>query len=295
MDTHPNNELHYLRLDKRDEEWGIMVTTVGCQTISPHTCYPPANHPNEYEFQPVQGRVLNEYQLVYIVEGSGYFSSQSCPSREISAGTMILLFPGEWHSYYPDRETGWKEYWVGFRGIYINQRVDKKFFSKESPLYKLKHSMSVIGLYEEIMQLATTERMGYQQIISSIVLHLLGTVYYEGLNSVMLNTDTLSKINEARLLMKKRVANPPSVEEVSRQIGVGYSWFRKKFKEYTGISPAQYQMQLTIQYAKELLVTSQKNITEIAYQLNFESNGQFSTFFKKKEGITPSEFRERMH
>ena len=44
---------------------------------------------------------------------------------------MILLFPGEWHSYYPDRETGWDEYWVGFRGIHIDKRVEKKFFTKE--------------------------------------------------------------------------------------------------------------------------------------------------------------------
>jgi AraC-like DNA-binding protein len=295
MISNSNNELHYLRLDKRDEEWGITVTTVGCQTIRPNAFYPPANHPCEYEFQPIQGRVLNEYQLVYIVEGSGHFSSQSCPHKEISAGTMILLFPGEWHSYYPDRQIGWKEYWVGFRGIYINQRVEKKFFSKENPLYKLKHSMSVVGLYEEIMQLAATERVGYQQIISGIVLHLLGEVYYEGLNSVTVDTDVMSKINEARLLMKKRVENPLAIEEVAGQIGVGYSWFRKKFKEYVGISPAQYQMQLTVLYAKELLVTTQKNIKEIAYQLNFENSGQFSTFFKNKEGITPSEFRERMH
>ena len=50
---------------------------------------------------------------------------------------MILLFPGEWHSYYPDRETGWDEYWVGFRGIHIDKRVEKKFFTKEEPLHRI--------------------------------------------------------------------------------------------------------------------------------------------------------------
>ena len=41
---------------------------------------------------------------------------------------MILLFPGEWHSYYPDSETGWDEYWVGFRGVHIDRRVGKTLF-----------------------------------------------------------------------------------------------------------------------------------------------------------------------
>jgi AraC-like DNA-binding protein len=82
---------------------------------------------------------------------------------------------------------------------------------------------------------------------------------------------------------------------LAEQVGVGYSWFRKMFKQYTGISPAQYQIQLRIMRAKELLMTTDLNITEIAYQLNFEDGGCFSTFFKNKEGITPSEFRERTH
>ena len=66
---------------------------------------PLSRHPEKYNFKPQTGRILNEYQLVYITKGSGYFSSQSCKSQKINAGTMILLFPGEWHSYYPDRET----------------------------------------------------------------------------------------------------------------------------------------------------------------------------------------------
>ena len=36
---------------------------------------------------------------------------------------------------------------------------------------------------------------------------------------------------------------------------------------------------------------SEKSITEIAYELNFESTGQFSTFFRHKTGTTPKEFR----
>ena len=63
---------------------------------------------------------------------------------------MILLFPGEWHSYYPDRETGWDEYWVGFRGIHIDKRVEKKFFTKEEPLHRIGLSATIVGLYTEV-------------------------------------------------------------------------------------------------------------------------------------------------
>jgi AraC-like DNA-binding protein len=289
------NRLHYLTINSRDEDWGIVVTTVGCQSISPKGHYPPVDHPVSYNFQPQQGRILKEYQLVYITQGSGYFSSQSCKFQKISAGTMILLFPGEWHSYYPDSETGWEEYWVGFRGVHIDKRVENGFFTKAIPLHTIGLSASIIDLYEEIMEVATKEHSGYQQMISSIVLHILGMVYYKERNNSFKNTFITEKINEARIIMKEKVENPPSAEQVAEKIGMGYTWFRRMFKEYTGTSPAQYQIQQQLMHAKELLTTTELNISEIAYRLNFDSGGQFSTFFKNKEGITPSEFRERMH
>ena len=67
----------YMTISPTDEEWGIVVTTVGHQTIQAGGVYPPLQHPDNYTFRPQEGRVLNEYQLVYITRGQGYFSSQS--------------------------------------------------------------------------------------------------------------------------------------------------------------------------------------------------------------------------
>ena len=260
MEKQLSDQLRYLTISAIDEEWGIVVTTVGYQFIPPKGNYPLSKHPDNYNFKPQTGRILNEYQLVYITKGSGYFSSQSCKMQKINAGTMILLFPGEWHSYYPDSETGWDEYWVGFRGIHIDRRVEKRFFTREEPLQHIGLSATIVGLYEDILKFASQEKTGYQEMISSIVLHILGTVYYKRRNNSFTNTYVVDKINE-----------------------------------YTGVSPAQYQLQQKLLKAKELLTSSSMNISEIAYSLKFENAGQFSTFFKKKEGVTPSEFRERAH
>jgi AraC-like DNA-binding protein len=291
-----HDQLRYLTISPADEDWGIVVTTVGYQFVSPQGKYPLSKHPDTYEFMLQNGRILNEYQLVYITRGSGYFASQSCPAEQkIAAGTMILLFPGEWHSYYPDSETGWNEYWVGFRGIHIDRRIEKQFFAKQEPLHQIGLSATLIGLYEEILKFASEEKAGYQQMISSIVLHILGSVYYKKKNISFTNTYVVDKINEARVLMKKQAENPSSPEAIASGLGLGYSWFRRMFKEYTGVSPVQYQLQQKLLRAKELLTTTPLNISEIAWRLKFENAGQFSTFFKKKEGVTPSEFRERGH
>ena len=233
MEKRLSDQLRYLTISAIDEEWGIVVTTVGYQFIPPKGNYPLSKHPDNYNFKPQTGRILNEYQLVYITKGSGYFSSQSCKMQKINAGTMILLFPGEWHSYYPDSETGWDEYWVGFRGVHIDRRVEKRFFTREEPLQHIGLSATIVGLYEDILKFASQEKTGYQEMISSIVLHILGTVYYKRRNNSFTNTYVVDKINEARILMKEQVENtgrnsfppgarlllvPPYVQRIYRRI-----------------------------------------------------------------------------
>ena len=175
---------------------------------------------------------------------------------------------------------------------YIDDRVANRFLVREQPLHNIGISSGIVSLYEEILQLASVEKAGCQQMMSSIVLHILGSIYYKERNNSYANTFILEKVNAARELMKD-VDNPRDVEAIARELGVSYSWFRKTFKEYTGISPAQYQLQQRLLKAKEMLTGTDINISDIAYALKFVNTGQFSTFFKHKEGVTPSDFRKR--
>ncbi len=284
--------LKYLSVRDRDQEWGITVNTVGTQHIDPHASYPPEAHPNLYNFKPQSGRILNEYQMVYITRGEGYFCSNSSGMQRVKAGTIILLFPGEWHSYYPDREIGWEEYWVGFSGLHIDRRLESGFFDKTNPIYNIGINTSIVDMYNEILDYATDERIGYQQMISSIVLHMLGLIYFNRSNNVVYS-DVVSKIDEARHIMKSNIEQPISPEDIADRLGLGYSWFRRMFKRYTGVSPLQYQTQQRLLMAKELLTSTELRVNEIAYRLNFENGSQFATFFKKLEQITPSDYREK--
>ena len=81
--------------------------------------------------------------------------------------------------------------------------------------------------------------------------------------------------------------------KTKKSVGLSYSLYRKKFKEYTGISPAQYQIQLSIDKTKDLLIATQKPLKEIALDIGLESYDYFCRVFKRKTGYTPSEFRNK--
>lgn len=289
--TH-DDTLRYPGTGIRNEIWGMTVTTAGRQTVLPGSGYPILSHPSRYLFSTQKGRILNEYQLVYITNGGGTFSSASCPGEKVTAGTILFLFPEEWHTYSPDKETGWEEYWVGFRGGLIDSLVDQKTFTREKPVLDIGISTGLISLYEEIISVLAHEDIGYLQLVTGIIIHMLGSIYYTEKNRSHTDTATIEKINEARMLMKDTDCRM-SIEEIAESVGFGYSRFRKIFKEYTGIPPARYRLQQKLSKAKEMLTCSMMNISEISYALRFESPSQFSVFFKNREGISPSEFRER--
>lgn len=282
----------YLVVNPRDVQWGLTVSTVGYEEIGVADTYPTRGHADGYYFDIDKGRVLNEYQLLYITEGEGIFNSAHAKDIPLKAGDLFLLFPGEWHTYHPTGKNGWKSYWIGFKGKNVDDRVKAGFLSVDKPIYHVGFSADIIRLYEEAYKRAQEEAPYLQQILAGIVNHLVGLMYALE-RSMELSKDhtRVDMINLARLRIRESLEVDLTIQQVAEELGVSYSNFRKLFKEFTGISPALYQQDLRLQRAKELLATTTLSIKEIAYRLRFESPDYFSSKFKIKTGKKPSEFR----
>ena len=179
MVTRSSDQLHYLTYSPDDERWGVILTTVGYQFIPAGAPYPLSKHPESYCFAQQSGRVLNEYQFVYITKGKGWFESEHFPLQEVREGDLLLLFPSERHNYYPDPAIGWDEYWVGFRSAYFNHLLTERFFSVEQPLLHIGISNSLILLYEDLLRTANNEKAGYQVMMTGILQHMTSTIYYK--------------------------------------------------------------------------------------------------------------------
>ncbi len=73
---------------------------------------------------------------------------------------------------------------------------------------------------------------------------------------------------------------------------IKYSWFRAKFTELMGASPKQYHLNIKMEEARRLLRETDMTISEIASQLGYGSQSNFSNIFKKKVGVFPLEYRQ---
>jgi len=285
----------YMLANDRDALWGLTVTTIGYEEIAPGDSYPTKGHADGYYFELDKGRILNEYQLLYNPEGEGIFRSEHVKETRLREGDMFLLFPGEWHSYHPLNNRGWKSFWIGFKGKNIDDRVKAGFLSPEKPIYHIGYSDEIVQLYKQAYAAALEEAAYSQQLMAGIVNHLIGMMYSLERNIQLMTRSQaqVDMISRARLRIRESLESDLTIQRVAEDLGVSYSNFRKLFKEFTGISPATYQQDLRLQRAKELLSTTNMSIKEIAYRLNFESPDYFSAKFKIKTGRRPSELRNQ--
>ena len=282
----------YLLANDRDAQWGLTVSTVGFEHILPGDSYPTKGHADGYYFDCNRGRTLNEYQLLYNPEGEGVFQSAHVKPTRLMPGDMFLLFPGEWHTYHPNPEIGWKSYWIGFRGKNMDDRVRAGFLTPDSPIYHVGYSFTLEGLYKRAYEAAVEEAAYSQQLMAGIVNHLIGMMYsLERNRELSKNQQQVDMISRARMRIRESLESDLTIQQIAEELGVSYSNLRKLFKEHTGLSPATYQQELRLLRAKELLTTTELSIKEIAYRLNFESPDYFSAKFKAKMGVKPSEVR----
>lgn len=282
----------YLHPTEHDARWGLETTCVGRQLIDIQAVYPPRIHPREYLMNSEDGRVLDEYQLVYLVSGEGIFESKHCPIQKIQSGNIFMLFPGEWHSYRPLSDTGWEEYWVGFKGKEMDEKVENGFFNVHSPVFRIGLSEEIVKLYSHILDLSQKQPPGHQQYMAGIVNHMLGIVYSQSMMGTPNTPKIEEMVNHAKIFISANLQSPIYSAQIAEQLKVNHLYFCRKFKQYTGFSPSRYILEMRIQRSKQLLCSTNLNSQQIAYDCGFESSGYFCMVFRKKVGMSPLEYRK---
>lgn len=280
----------YVTASNEDKEWGVFLNVAGKAKISPNKAYPPREHPSGYYFSWEKGRILNEFQIIYITDGSGIFENKSGAFR-LKSGTIIIIRPHTWHRYKPDRNTGWVENYIGLDGEWARQLLNKTFFPKEKSIIDCGMRPEFIDVFYKIFDLVKKEKPGFQQIASGLIIKALGHIVTLQKQNQFSGTQIEKVIQNARFQIRENIEEEIDWKQLASDNNIGYSYFRKMFKKYTGFSPHQYHLEMKIFRAKELILTSDRSIKEISYELGFQSAYYFSRLFKKKVGNNPSELR----
>ena len=271
--------------------WGVDILTIGHYVHRAQHPYPDSHHPNSHHFDWQKGRVLDEYQLVYIANGQGVFESATVPPTLVGSGMAFLLSPQAWHRYKPAEDTGWEEFWVGFNGHYTEYLMRQSCFDAGRPLIRIGFPAELLAVFTRLIATLKREGMGCQQLAACEVIQLLGLVYASALLKEERQSREEQVVQQARYEIQKYWASPIDFEALALGFNVSYAWFRKAFKGVMGVPPGQYHLNLKLEKASQMLRETVLSVAEISFASGFESTFYFSRIFKKKLNMTPSEYR----
>lgn len=254
------------------------------------------------------------YAISLILEGKGSFNSGFWKSK---TKKNILYFKT------PFQVVSWdfdpkvlKKYAIVFTENFIEEHselaniiFDFPFFQldKTIPLEVSESEVAQLSLiYENINQLYQTKSTEQFNLIATYVKILLLNIRQIYENTLSNDTELISTVNiiQERIIqgflynLKEAIATESesgtdfSVNFFASQLAVHPNHLSATLKKHTGKTAQEHIHSALLSFAKTLLLQTSYTIKEIAYRLSFKDPAHFNHFFKKKEKITPLQYRK---
>lgn len=109
-------------------------------------------------------------------------------------------------------------------------------------------------------------------------------------DNYLLKSIDVDRIYHAKEILFRNLDNPPSLTQLSRQVGLNECTLKRSFREVFGTTAFGYLHQYRLEKAQQLLAAGEMSVTEVARSVGFASRSYFATAFRKKFGINPKEY-----
>ena len=94
------------------------------------------------------------------------------------------------------------------------------------------------------------------------------------------------------LIILMKIFRAGSLSDIAERFHLNPSYFSKRFKTVIGTGFKEYINNLRITKSEKMLLETNKNITEIAFECGFENSNYYGDAFKQKNGVSPTEYRK---
>ena len=259
------------------------------------------------DFPAVPTHWHNEYEIIYIKKGQGRISLD-LEYYDVSAGDIVLIIPGQLHSIeQKDDKTMEYENIIFGSDILMSKHNDfcyTYFFnSLEKRTIQLPaiFNSSTCDYYEAMArcidnadEICKTFPYGYQLAIKSCLFQLFFEIFSHAPkdNQPSKTKKSLDKVKRIVKYVENNYAHAITIEEMANLCEFSQSHFMKFFKNNMDISFIEYLNNYRLTMASRLLISSTSSIIAIAMESGFDNLSYFNRLFKKKFGMTPSNFRE---
>jgi AraC family transcriptional regulator len=252
-----------------------------------------------------QRRVYN-YELEYITssEGGMYINDVY---RTVKTGDIIFRRPGET----TQGVMPYTCYMIVFGVTAATIENQDNFIRHGNDVIEEDYSHPVLDVFSSIYHSQPQENFGslFERIhrtylnekgmndmrrriyLEHLLLYLYDQFQKEVDDDISLNPYQ-QKIKRVKALMLSSMGQKLYLEDLAFEASLSVYHFNRVFKAHEGVTPMTYLTRLRINKSKTLLLSTRKNMTEIAYNVGFENSSYYSNVFKRYTNMSPTMYRE---
>lgn len=297
--TEPYDFYHYLPVNDEAMRWGLYITGAGRGTLSGDPNSHPAGHPCLYDFDWNRGRTLPEFQILLITQGKGQFESKDCAMTTIQPNSLIFLFPGVWHRYKQDPETGWHERWLSVNGEICHRLLDQQLICPNTPVLHLEEPDHLASLFDDILNRIHSNPLEQSILLSLRVMSLFAEAVELSQNNIQ-NMPAQPKpdkkmdplVAQALELIWTHSHRRLSVDQIIKQLPTTRRTLERHFKQHRGHSILEEVNACRISRAKRLLKETDLPVKTVAYLAGFTHPERLRVMFIQHVGQSPTLYRK---
>ena len=110
----------------------------------------------------------------------------------------------------------------------------------------------------------------------------------------LVDEDNVKRIRRAKELIIANMAEPPTLTELAKEVGLSLKRLKEGFKQIYGDSVYSFLFDYKMEYARRLLDSGQYNVNEIGLRIGYSTSSHFIAAFRKKYGTTPKKYMQEL-
>lgn len=241
----------------------------------------------------------SDFQLSIPLIGTPFIQINS-HDRKFEERWWCITSPGEKHYHYSNEE-GSRLLLINLRKSFLErvlaerleQNTDQLEFAPwvEGSVDVFKKMVTQVMKHTLDSSLQLDELQEFEYELASLLFSHTKGAHSDVWRSVASYSDHPS-LRKAMDYIHDDFSKELDLDTLSRVSGISKYYLIRLFREYVGLTPSHYIADYRLRQAELLLRNSSFEVTEIAFEVGFGSLGTFERLFKKKYGITASEFRK---
>jgi len=249
---------------------------------------------------PAMEVATDHYNIGYLISGDRRTITPT-QSYTYRAGDVSMVPPFLYHRTLSGSDSPYIGYLIKFTPQFIQPFLENVGRTIFDDLYEEKvcHfteavSLRIRNMFEEMRQEYEKDSPYKEFILQGMLFRLFTTIWEERLTveGNYFKSPLSEPILNAIYRMEKDYALGLTLEEVAVEVGFSAAHFSRVFHAQLGMSFTDYLSNVRMQHVKELLIRTNKSITEIALNTGFCHGDYLATQFKRKVGMTPTQFRK---